>query len=152
MSLSTCSRCLCRKSWDSTRYSSCEDCRRRRNLGRTASSAFPISSSIKNFSIRRTQVPICSAFSLTDYKVQSQTLTEAVLDLKEDSTIKGQTAHYKFCSKYVQLSRLKSSRRLHLLRSIQMSDVNFQPHTGLLSEMERLQTLETQTLSAWKYT
>ena len=95
---------------------------------------------------------MCAAFSLTDYKVQSQTLTEAVLDLKEDSTIKGQSAHYKFCSKYVQLSRLQSSQRLHLLRPIQMSDVSFQPHSDLLSEMDRLRTLETQTLAAWKYT
>ena len=48
MSLSTCSRCFCRKSWDSTRYSTCEDCRRRRHLGRTAPSSFPISSAILN--------------------------------------------------------------------------------------------------------
>ena len=96
---------------------------------------------------------MCAAFSLTDYKVQSQTLTEAVLDLKEDSTIKGQSAHYKFCSKYVQLSRLQSSQRFHLLRPIQMSDVNFQPQSpDLPSEMDRLRTLETQTLAALKYT
>ena len=33
----------------------------------------------------RRQVPMCPAFSLTDYKVQSQTLTEALLDLRDDN-------------------------------------------------------------------
>jgi hypothetical protein len=115
---------------------------------------FPITRSItiKNSSIRRTQVPMCAAFSLTDYKVQGQTLTEAVLDLKDDSSIGGQDEHRKFCSRIVQLSRLRTSAGLHLLRHIEMSDVCFQPHPDLLLEMDRLQTLEAQTLAAWENT
>ena len=44
---------------------------------------FPIDRSItiNSYSIRRKQVPMCAAFSLTDYKVQGQTFTEAILDL-----------------------------------------------------------------------
>ena len=47
---------------------------------------FPLERSItiKGHSVRRTQVPMCPAFSLTDYKVQGSTLTTAVPDLKDD--------------------------------------------------------------------
>lgn len=45
---------------------------------------FPLERSItvKGHSVRRRQLPMCPAFSLTDYKVQGSTLTTAVLDLK----------------------------------------------------------------------
>jgi hypothetical protein len=47
---------------------------------------FPLERSItvKGHSVRRKQVPMCPAFSLTDYKVQGSTLSTAVLDLKDD--------------------------------------------------------------------
>ena len=45
--------------------------------------------SIKGFSVRRRQVPICPAFGLTDYKVLGLTLPTALLDLKNDSSIRG---------------------------------------------------------------
>ena len=35
MSSSICSRCLCRKTWDLTRYRTCNDCRQRRRMHRT---------------------------------------------------------------------------------------------------------------------
>ncbi|KAH9203426.1 hypothetical protein DL95DRAFT_399342, partial [Leptodontidium sp. 2 PMI_412] len=78
---------------------------------------FPLERSItvKGHSVRRRQVPMCPAFSLTDYKVQGSTLTAAVLDLKHDPSARGQDAHKKYCSNYVQLSRLRSSEGLHLL-------------------------------------
>src|ERR1017187_2492987 len=71
---------------------------------------FPLERSItiKGYSVRRKQVPMCPAFSLTDYKVQGSTLTTAVLDLKDDPATKGQDHHKKYCSTYVQLSRLQS--------------------------------------------
>src|SRR5947207_11474046 len=57
---------------------------------------FPIKRSIKikQYSVQRKQVPICSASSLTDYKVQGLTLTIAVLNLK----------YKKYCSTNVQTS------------------------------------------------
>jgi hypothetical protein len=69
---------------------------------------FPLERSItvKGHSVRRTQVPMCPAFSLTDYKVQGSTLTNTVLDLKHDPSARGQDAYKKYCSNYVQLSRL----------------------------------------------
>jgi hypothetical protein len=93
---------------------------------------------------------MCPAFSLTDYKVQSQTLTEALLDLRDDKTIRGRDPHRKFCSFIVQLSRIRSLDGLHLLQPIQMSDLNLQPHEDMLSEMARLKSLESQTLESWE--
>src|SRR6266480_941315 len=95
---------------------------------------FPIEISIKikEHSVRWKQVPICPAFSLTVYKVQSLMLTTAVLDLKDDPTTKGQDEHKKYCSMYVQLSQLRSLSGLHLLRKIDMKDLRFRPHNGLV--------------------
>jgi hypothetical protein len=113
---------------------------------------FPLERSItvKGHSVRRRQVPLCPAFSLTDYKVQVSTLTTAVLDLKHDPSARGQDAHKKYCSNYVQLSRLRSPEGLHLLQSITMEDLQFRPDERLLVEMERLKGLERETIAAWR--
>jgi hypothetical protein len=112
---------------------------------------FPIERSItiKRYSVRRKQVPACPAFSLTDYKVQGSTLKTAVLDLKDDPTAKGQDPHKKFTTINVQLSRLQSSHGQYLLEKIDMKDLRFRPHNGLLVEMERLHKLEEETMRAW---
>src|SRR6266516_2553599 len=112
---------------------------------------FPLERSItiKGYSVRRKQVPMCPAFSLTDYKVQGSTLTTAVLDLKDDPTAKGQDHHKRYCSKNVQLSRLESLHGLHLLQRINMEDLRFYPDSRMLSEMERLHKLEQGTMTAW---
>ena len=112
---------------------------------------FPLERSItvKGHSVRRRQVPMCPAFSLTDYKVQGSTLTTAVLDLKYDPTARGQDGHKKYCSTYVQLSRLRSLDRLHLLQRIEMEDLRFRPDKRLLLEMARLKALERETIAAW---
>jgi hypothetical protein len=100
---------------------------------------------------------MCPAFSLTDYKVQGSTLTTAILDLKVDrgakqsrtGTGKGYESHKKYCSTYVQLSRLRSLQGLYLLQNINMDDLRFRPHPQLLAENERLRELEQRTLSQW---
>jgi hypothetical protein len=92
---------------------------------------------------------VCPAFSLTDYKVQGSTLTKAALDLKHDPSAKGQDAHKKYCSNYVQLSRLRSSEGLHLLQSITMEDLQFRPDERPLVEMDRRKELERETIAAW---
>jgi len=93
---------------------------------------------------------MCPAFSLTDYKIQGSTLTTAVLDLKDNPSLKGQSSHKKFCSIYVQLSRLRSLDGLHLLQKIDMKDLQFRPDDALLTEMERLSKLEEETIAAWE--
>ena len=112
---------------------------------------FPLERSIKvkDYSVRRTQAPMCPAFSLTDYKVQSSTLPTAVLDLKDDPSAKGQDKHKKYTSINVQLSRLQSFDGLNLLQKIDMEDLRFRPDDRLLAEMERLSKLEQQTMAAW---
>jgi hypothetical protein len=113
---------------------------------------FPLERSItiKGHSVRRRQVPMCPAFSLTDYKVQVSTLTTAVLDLKHDPTARGQDGHKKYCSTYVQLSRLRSLHGVHLLQRIDMQDLQFQPDDQLKVEMARLYTLQQETMASWR--
>src|ERR1700735_1235676 len=113
---------------------------------------FPIERSItvKGYSVRRRQVPMCHAFCLTDYKIQGSTLKTAVIDIKDDPSAKGQSKHSKFCSRHVQLSRVESLEGLNLLEPIDMKDLQFRPHEGLLAEMERLHKLEEETMRAWR--
>jgi hypothetical protein len=66
---------------------------------------------------------MCLAFGLTNYKVQGLTPITAVLDLKDNPTAKGQDGYKKYCSTYVQLSRLRSLDGLHFLRGINMEDL-----------------------------
>jgi hypothetical protein len=94
---------------------------------------------------------MCPAFCLTDYKVQGSTLNAAILDLRDDPTIRGRDRHQKFCSTYVQLSRLRTSEGLHLLQEIEMKDLQFEPDPRILAEMQRLQDLEKVTLGVWKH-
>jgi hypothetical protein len=122
------------------------------NLDPSLLPIFPLERSItvKGFSIRRKQVPICPAFCLTDYKVQGSTLTSAILDLKDDPTLRGLDRHRKYCSTYVQLSRLRSSTGLYLLRRLEMEDLQFTPDSQLIFEMRRLQRLEQETIRTWE--
>ncbi len=92
---------------------------------------------------------MCPAFCLTDYKVQSLTLSKAILDLKDDHATKGRDRHNKFFSTYVQLSRLQSSDGVFLLREIETKDLEFRPPDDLVAEMERLRKLEQETMASW---
>ena len=124
------------------------------NLDVSIMPVFPIERSValKGFSVRRKQLPMCPAFCLTDYKVQGSTLSEAVLDLKNDPTRRGWDSHRRYCSIYVQLSRLRSFNGLHLLQKISMEDIEFKPDARLLSEIKRLQSLQEETVASWNQT
>ena len=82
--------------------------------------------------------------------MQGSTLVAAILDLKDDPTIREQDRRRKYCSIYVQLSRLRSSKGLHLLQKLDMQDLRFGPDPRLLTEMQRLQDLEKETIAAWR--
>ena len=58
---------------------------------------------IKKYFVQKKQISMCSAFSLTNHKMQDLTLLIAIFDLKNDLTIKNQDEHMKFCFLYVQL-------------------------------------------------
>jgi hypothetical protein len=51
---------------------------------------------------------MCPAFCLTDYKVQSKTLSKVILDLRDAGTSRFQDAHTKHSSRLVQISRAQS--------------------------------------------
>jgi hypothetical protein len=93
---------------------------------------------------------MCPAFCLTDYQVQGSTLAAAILDLKDDPTIRAQDHHRKYCSMFVQLSWLRSSKGLYLLQSLDTHDLRFGPDRRLLTEMERLQEHEKDTTASWQ--
>lgn len=113
---------------------------------------FPLemSISVKGYSVRRKQIPICPAFCLTDYKIQGATLNSAILNLKNDSKNRRHDSHRNYCSTYVQLSRLRSLSGLYLLQPISMSDIEHRPDPHLLEEIRRLHLLQQETLSAWR--
>jgi hypothetical protein len=92
---------------------------------------------------------MCPAFCLTDYKVQGSTLSNAILDIKDNGSGKGKNSHRKFTSNYVQLSRLQSFQGVHLLQEICLDDLRFRPDDRLLAEIERLMKLERDTMAAW---
>jgi hypothetical protein len=79
---------------------------------------------------------MCPAFCLTDYKIQGSTLKTAVIDIKDDPSAKGLSKHSKFCSRNVHLSRVESLAGLNLLEPIDMKDLQFRPHEGLLACQE----------------
>jgi hypothetical protein len=129
--------------------------RRRFSGDRTPDGILPIfplemSITVKGYSVRRKQIPVCPAFCLTDYKVQGATLNSVILDLKDDGKSRRQDSHREYCSTYVQLSRLRSLKGLHLMQPIVMSDVAHKPDPQLLEEMRRLQALQQETLRRWQ--
>jgi hypothetical protein len=53
-----------------------------------------------------------------------------------------------FCSLYVQLSRLQSSKGLKLLQKLDMGDIQFGPYPRL-AELEKLREFEKETIATW---
>lgn len=94
-------------------------------------------------------MPITLGFALTDYNVQGAIFDSAVVDLKRQSKVSAATGHKRFCSTYVQLSRLRSFSGLGLLQPIDISDIDNQPHSDLAAEDIRLNGLTSCTKTAW---
>ena len=78
--------------------------------------------------------------------MQGLTLDQAILDMKAEPR---RTSHEKCTSNYVLAGRLRTAADIHLLQKIDMSDLRFRPDPRLQTEMDRLQELEKQTLTAW---
>lgn len=118
---------------------------------------FPAQSTL-NFNggvkISRMQIPLTPAFALTEYKVQGATFKNAVLDLKrscgENSRPrKAEGQHKRFCSVYVQLSRVKTLDGVQLLEPIEFADINNKPHPALLRATAVLDKASERTLETW---
>ena len=106
-----------------------------------------------NMKIKTRQLPLAPAFALTEYKVQGATFKKAVLDLRRPAKHKTQRKedwnHQRFCSVYVQLSRLQTLEGVQLLQPIEFSDINNRPHPALLHATAELDQLSHSTLNLW---
>ena len=95
------------------------------------------------------QLSITLGFALTEYKVQGATFDSAVVDLKCQS--RGEiVTHKRFCSTYVQLSRLCSFAGLGLFQPIDITDINNQPHPQLQDKDLRLDNVTCTTSVTWE--
>ena len=103
----------------------------------------------KKTSVNRRQIGLTPGFAFTEYKVQGATFESAVLDLRRKNKRRGES-HKRFCSTYVQLSRLRTLQGVFLLEKIDLDDIDNKPHAELRAEDIRLQALEQQTLNAFQ--
>lgn len=112
---------------------------------------FPVRSVVtaKKTSVNRRQIGLTPGFAFTEYKVQGATFESAVLDLRRKNKRRGES-HKRFCSTYVQLSRLRTLQGVFLLEKIDLDDIDNKPHAELRAEDIRLQALEQQTLNAFQ--
>ena len=101
-------------------------------------------------SVTRHQVPVTPAWAITDYKVQSSTYEAATLDLhRQNISSKDGSSHKRYCSDYVQLTRVRSLLGLFLLQPVTLKDLNGKPDKLLLLEDQRIAELATSTDIAW---
>jgi ATP-dependent exoDNAse (exonuclease V) alpha subunit len=122
-------------------------------MGSTATPIFCSSGPIKigNMSVTRHQVPVTPAWAITDYKVQGSTYDAVTLDLHRQSiSSKDGSSHMRYCSCYVQLTRVRSLQSLFLLQPVTLNDVNGKPNKLLLVEDQRIAQLATSTEIAWE--
>jgi hypothetical protein len=77
-----------------------------------------------------------------------------ILDLKIKSKKQNENNHHKFCSIYVQLSRLRIFFELHILEFFIMNDFKHRLNFELMIEMKKLQILQKKKslkIERWKY-
>ena len=122
-------------------------------IGSTATPIFCSSGSVKigNMSVTRHQVPVTPAWAITDYKVQGSTYEAVTLDLHRQSiSSKDGSSHKRYCSCYVQLTRVRSLQGLSLLQPVTLKDFNAKPDKLLMVEDRRIEQLAMSTEIAWK--
>jgi hypothetical protein len=121
-------------------------------MGSTATPIFCLSGSVKigNMSVTRHQVPVTPAWAVTDYKVQGSTYDAVTLDLhRQNISSKDGSSHKRYCSCYVQLTRVRSLQDLFLLQPVTLKDLNGKPDKLLVVEDQRIAQLATPTEIAW---
>ncbi len=106
---------------------------------------------MRGMSVTRLQIPMTPGFAVTDYKVQGATFRTAVLDLHRHSKSRDKGSHKRFCSTYVQLSRLQTLDGVGLLQPITLDDIGSKPHPKLQDESLKLDSMLDQTLLLWTY-
>ncbi len=121
------------------------------NIPRNIYPIFPVKSTVtaKGRKLNRKQIGISPGLAYTEYKVQGAMFKSATLDLRRKTIKKTAESHKRFCSIYVQLSRVQSLEGVSLLELISLEDINNHPHHELQTEDEQLQKLGDITLSSF---
>ncbi|KAH6874300.1 hypothetical protein B0T10DRAFT_415538, partial [Thelonectria olida] len=73
----------------------------------------------------RRGLPVVPAFVLTDYKAQSKTFAEVLLELRGNRIINGEPSKCDFTSLYVQLSRCTTLKGIKLLSPVRERSCDF---------------------------
>jgi len=121
-------------------------------MGSTAIPILCSSGSVKigNMAVTRHQVPVTPAWAVTDYKVQGSTYEAVTLDLhRQNISSKNGSSHKRYCSVYVQLTRVRSLLSLFLLQPVTLEDLNGKPDKLLVVEDQRIEQLAMSTEIAW---
>ncbi len=106
---------------------------------------------MRGISVTRLQIPMTPGFAVTEYKVRGATFRTAVLDLHKNTKSGDKGLHKRFCSIYVQLSRLQTLDGVQLLQPITLDDIGSKPHPTLSEESLNLNDRSDRTLSLWTY-
>jgi hypothetical protein len=105
---------------------------------------------IKKIIVQRIQILIISIFAITKYKTQESIFNTTILDLKIKSKKQNENNHHKFCSTYVQLSRLRIFFEFYIFKSFIMNDFKHRSNLELKIEMKKLQILQKKIIENWK--
>ncbi len=118
------------------------------SLSRNIYSVFPVKSTImaKEIRLNGKQVRISPRFAYTEYKVHGAIFKSATLDLRQKSIKRTIEYHKRFCSIYVQQSRLQNLEGVLFIEPISLDDMNSQPCYKLQIDDEQLQKLGNITL------
>ncbi|OSD02446.1 hypothetical protein PYCCODRAFT_1367413, partial [Trametes coccinea BRFM310] len=87
-------------------------------------------------SVARTQLPLIPAYAYTDYKSQGKSLTHAIVDLESAQSLQGM---------YVMLSRVRTLRRLLVLRGFSAAKLCQRLSEEMRVELHRIDALAEST-------
>lgn len=96
--------------------------------------------------IRREQVPLVTAFCITDIKSQGKTYEELLMDLVRKPNA---GSHQQYASVVVQLGRVKTLKGVWLREPVQLSDLSAPAAIAMRAELRRLEALDVSTYKSW---
>ena len=108
----------------------------------------PTDSHFKFLSTKCTRrgLPVVPAFVLTDYKSQSKTFAEVLLELRGNRMTNGEPSKCDFTSLYVQLSRCKTLQGIKLLSPVRPQDfIGNRLDQTMVDATQRLKNLAAET-------
>jgi len=99
----------------------------------------------------RRGLPAVSAFVITDYKAQSKTFPQVLLELRGNRMVNSQPSKCDFTSLYVQLSRCTTLKGIKLLSPVRLQDfIGNKLDQKMLDAMQRLIGLAAETRRAYE--